>query len=90
MIATLGQIVFSDSCATCHGSNGQGGVGPALWGANAKLGTYAGTSLFAENAQAMLNFISANMPLNELDSLTSTQYLDVLCYIVLQDNQVSA
>ncbi len=88
-LAAAGQPVFASSCAICHGTNGQGGVGPALWGPNATLGKIAGTTLFPNNAQSMLNFISTNMPLSAPGSLTHQQYIDLLCYILVQDQQVS-
>ena len=88
-LAASGKTVYSNSCAVCHGSNGGGGAGPALWGSAATLGKFAGTTLFANNAQAMLNFISTRMPLSAPGSLTHDQYLDVLSYILVQDNQVS-
>jgi cytochrome c len=88
-LATLGKTVYSNSCAVCHGANGQGVVGPALWGSAATLGRYAGTTLFDNNAQAMLSFISKNMPLSAPGSLPHEQYVDVLCFILVQDNQIS-
>jgi mono/diheme cytochrome c family protein len=36
--AYRGQTVFSTTCAACHGSNAQGGVGPKLAGAPISLG----------------------------------------------------
>jgi mono/diheme cytochrome c family protein len=33
----LGQQVYSTSCASCHGANGEGGVGPALKDGDAKI-----------------------------------------------------
>ncbi len=35
--SSLGNEVFSDSCAVCHGSDGRGGVGAALGGVNQRL-----------------------------------------------------
>ncbi len=32
-----GQVVYSQSCAGCHGENGEGGVGPKLAGATITL-----------------------------------------------------
>jgi hypothetical protein len=37
----------------------------------------------------MLDFITAKMPFSAPGSLTSTQYLDVTCYILVQGNLVS-
>jgi len=88
-MSAAGQSVYSGKCAGCHGANGQGGSGPALWGSAATLGTYNGNTLFAKNAQDMLNFISTKMPLSAPGSLTHEQYLDVLSYILVQGNQVS-
>jgi mono/diheme cytochrome c family protein len=33
----LGKIVYSNNCSTCHGANGEGGVGPALHGGSSAL-----------------------------------------------------
>ena len=88
-LASHGGSVYSSTCSVCHGNNGQGGIGPALWGSNATLGTYKGTTLFNKNAQDMLNFISTKMPLTAPGSLSSEQYVNVLCYILIQNNLVS-
>lgn len=34
---TIGTQVYKSSCSTCHGSNGEGGVGPALHGGSAAI-----------------------------------------------------
>ena len=34
---TIGNQVYHSSCSTCHGSNGEGGVGPALHGGVAAI-----------------------------------------------------
>ena len=88
-LASQGGSVYSSTCSVCHGNNGQGGIGPALWGSNATLGTYKGTTLFNKNAQDMLNFISTKMPLTAPGSLSNEQYIDVLAYILIQNNLVS-
>jgi cytochrome c oxidase subunit 2 len=89
VLAIAGETVYSGNCAICHGTNGEGGVGPALWGPNATLGTYNGVTLFSNNAQDMLNFISSKMPLSAPGSLSHEQYIDALSYILVQDGQVS-
>jgi mono/diheme cytochrome c family protein len=88
-LSTSGQVVYSASCAGCHGNNGQGGAGPALWGSGSNLGTYKGNTIFNNNAQSMLTFVSTKMPLSAPGSLTHQQYIEVLSYILVQGNQVS-
>ena len=78
-----GKDVFANDCASCHGSNGQGGVGPALMGADQHLAKY-------NTARDLLKFISANMPFNRPGSLTHQQYLDVLAFLLVQNNAVTS
>jgi hypothetical protein len=67
----------------CHGNNGQGlGLAPALWGSGAQLAKY-------NNALGLLNYISANMPKNAPGGLSHQQYLSVLCFVLVQNNQVN-
>ena len=89
-LANQGQSVFSAKCATCHGTGGQGtSIGPAVWGSGFTVGVYNGTTLFAANGQAMLNFISSSMPLNAPGSLSHSDAINVLCYLLVQENQVT-
>ncbi|XUX00768.1 MAG: c-type cytochrome [Dehalogenimonas sp.] len=89
-LANQGQSVYANKCVSCHGANGQGtGVGPAVWGSNYQPGIYNGATLFAPNGQAMLNFISSSMPLNAPGSLSHSEAINVLCYLLIQDNQVT-
>ncbi|APV43761.1 thiosulfate dehydrogenase [Dehalogenimonas formicexedens] len=89
-LANQGKVVYSNKCVSCHAANGQGtGVGPAVWGANYQPGIYNGSTLFAPNGQAMLNFISSSMPLNSPGSLSHSDAVNVLCYLLVQDNQVT-
>jgi cytochrome c oxidase subunit 2 len=87
-LAATGQTVYASDCAVCHGANGEGGAGPALWGPGAVLGQYSGVTLF-NNARDMLNFISTRMPLSAPGSLTHQQYIEVLSYILIKGSQVS-
>ena len=90
VLAVTGATVFSTNCAVCHGATGQGITAPALWGTSATLGSYSGITLFANNAQAMLTWISANMPFSAPGNLSpASQYTAVLCYILTQGNKVS-
>ena len=89
-LANQGLSVFSGKCATCHGTGGQGtGQGPALWGSGFIVGKYSGATLFATNAQAMLSFISSTMPFNAPGTLSHTDAINVLCYLLGQENEVT-
>ena len=78
-MAQSGQAVFTSNCAKCHGANGQGITGPALIGADASLDKY-------NTAQGVLDFVSTAMPLNAPGSLSHQDYLDILCYLLVQNN----
>ena len=78
----LGQAVFSSSRARCHGANGQGVTGPAVIGPNANLVKYS-------TAKGLLDFISTAMPLNAPASLPHPDYLNLLCYLLVQNNYAS-
>jgi S-disulfanyl-L-cysteine oxidoreductase SoxD len=78
-MANLGQTVFSNRCAGCHGTNGQGGNAPAVIGSGSGLGVY-------RNAKALLDYISSAMPLNAPGSLSHQDYLNVLCFLLVQNN----
>jgi hypothetical protein len=60
-----------------------------MWGTGATIGSYNGVTLFT-NAQGMLNYMSASMPLTAPGSLNSQQYTELLAYILLQNNKVTA
>jgi mono/diheme cytochrome c family protein len=82
-LAGPGQSVYTSSCAKCHGATGQGGSAPALTGQGASLGKY-------NTAQALLNFMSAAMPLDAPGSLTRQQYIELLSFILVQDGYMQS
>lgn len=77
-LAQQGKTVLSVK-GGCHGDSGQGLRAPAIIGSNAQLAKY-------NNAKGLLNYITATMPANAPGSLTQQEYLQVLCYILLQNN----
>ena len=89
-LANDGQVVYSNTCAVCHGNNGQ----PAnkytvlLWSTGSTLGTYDGITLFTD-ARGMLDYMSRSMPLEAPGSLTNHQYIELLAYILIKANKVS-
>ena len=82
-LAQSGQTVYASRCAGCHGNNGQGSSARALWGANADLSRY-------NSAAGLLSFIGSYMPSNAPGSLVSHDYIDVMCYLLIQNYDVSA
>jgi cytochrome c oxidase subunit 2 len=82
-LAQLGTTVFGADCASCHGSAGQGGIGPRIIGAGNALSKYT-------TAQGLLGFISAAMPLNAPGSLSAQQYDELLSFILVQNNWMQA
>ncbi len=80
-LADAGQSVYVSTCAVCHGAQGEGKIGPALWGPNSNYGTFT-------SAQDLLTFIAYRMPLTHPGSLTPEQAMDVTAYLLVQDGLV--
>ncbi|HLV11477.1 MAG TPA: cytochrome c [Trueperaceae bacterium] len=72
--AERGAQVFARSCAGCHGSTLQGGMGPRLAPLNS---AWQGMSL-----GALYRFVSTNMPYSAPGSLEPQQYADVLAHVL--------
>ena len=79
--AGQGAIIFSQSCATCHGANLEGVAGPALKGPVFKQMAQAQ----GLTAQSLLAVISQSMPQDNPASLTPTQYAALAAYILQQN-----
>lgn len=77
-LAAAGQGVFSQKCASCHGDQGQGLIGPALIGSSAALTPYA-------TGRGLYDFISTNMPQNAPGSLSPDEYLQVVSLILVRN-----
>jgi cytochrome c len=72
-----------DICASCHGSTGEGGYGPAIIGSNANLNTFG-------TAQRLLNYIGAQMPQGAPGSLSDLDYLKILAFLLIENSIVQA
>ena len=72
--AQAGQEIFGSVCASCHGVNLQGGVGPGL--------VSPGFLATWRNAAALFGFISQNMPLNSPGSLRPEQYWSLTAFLL--------
>ncbi len=78
-----GNTVFAAKCSACHGANGQGVTAPAVIGSGAQLAKY-------QTAQGLLAFIDTNMPFNAPGTLSHADYLNVLAYLLVQNQDVTA
>jgi mono/diheme cytochrome c family protein len=76
-LAADGQTVFQTSCVSCHGTS------RALWGSAGQLSAY-------NTAQGLLSFIAATMPKNAPGSLSHQDYLNILSYLLIQNNTISS
>ena len=79
--AQAGAMVFAQSCATCHGSALEGGMGPALKGAA------FGERAIAQSltAQSLLDVAAYTMPQSNPGSLKPEDYNAVVAYILQQN-----
>jgi alcohol dehydrogenase (cytochrome c) len=80
--AVDGEFVYVQHCLLCHGAHLEGGAGPPLQGPIFGASLAEGKMM---SAAPLFAFISGAMPMNAPGSLTQTQYLDVLSFI-LQKN----
>ncbi|MFC2041941.1 c-type cytochrome [Chloroflexota bacterium] len=78
-VAGVGENVFASRCAGCHGTTGGGGRGPAVIGSKASLGKY-------NTAQGLFDFVSTNMPKSNPGSLSHQDYLNVVSFLLVQNN----
>ena len=76
--ASAGASAFAAKCALCHGAQLEGGAGPALSGPNFKT---LSTKVKA-NVSDIFTYMTTNMPLNAPASLSHTQYVDILAFIL--------
>jgi mono/diheme cytochrome c family protein len=79
-LADAGKTVYAESCAKCHGANGEGGGARAITGSKADLSKYS-------TAQALLDFVSKQMPPSKGGSLSKQAYLQVIAFLLVQ-NQI--
>jgi polar amino acid transport system substrate-binding protein len=76
--ATAGEKAYNAYCAACHGTQLEGGAGPALSGA-ALRSLSKNTHLLVGD---MFGWIARQMPLNEPASLTHDQYVKIMAYVL--------
>ncbi|MBI4295538.1 MAG: hypothetical protein HY667_00325 [Chloroflexi bacterium] len=82
-LAEGGRLIMANICSKCHGNRGQGGIGPAIIGANAALQKF-------ETARGLFDYIRIAMPLEAPGSLTPQEYLEVMSFLMLQNGFAGA
>lgn len=75
---SVGAAAFQTHCSACHGTNLEGGAGPALTGPNFKT---LSTKVKAKVSD-IFGYMTMNMPLNEPASLSHTEYVNILAFIL--------
>ena len=71
-----GQAVFTQNCASCHGDQLEGGVGPTLVGQDFSSATDNNT------VGSIFKFLSTQMPDGNGGSLSQTQYVAVMAFLL--------
>ncbi len=80
-LADQGKLVFARHCAKCHGDQGQGVTAPANIGPNAQLEKY-------KTAKGLYDYVSTLMPNDAPGSLSPQEYLQVVSYLLVENNFV--
>lgn len=79
--ASPGWETYNQHCASCHGPDGGGYIGPAIIGPETALASYV-------SAQGLLDYISATMPQSQPGSLSSETYRDLLTLLLIENSFV--
>lgn len=79
--AAEGAQVYAIQCASCHGTGGEGFIGPPVIGPDAALGSYV-------NGRRLLEYMSATMPQSNPGGLSDAQYQQVLAYLLVRNGFV--
>ena len=79
----IGWAVYGRSCAGCHGTRGSGVPAPALVGSKADLARFG-------SAEALLDFVQQEMPVNRPGELTAEEYQQLLVLLLLENGIVES
>jgi cytochrome c len=88
-----GRVVFSEQCATCHGVDGQGGVGDRLVGGQGTLASakpVRTVGSYWPYAPTLFDYIRRAMPQNAPQSLSDQDVYAVSAYILNLNGLVPA
>lgn len=83
--AQKGKEVYETQCASCHGTNGEGGIGDKLVGGQGTLASgkpVKTVGSFWPYATTLFDYVRRAMPLNAPQSLTNEEVYAVSAYIL--------
>jgi cytochrome c len=97
--AKVGEAVYSEKCASCHGMNGEGGPADRLVGRDPRSGFLFGQSLsFLEKksignywpyATTLFDYTNRAMPQNAPRSLTGDEVYSLVAYLLYKNEIVA-
>ena len=73
-----GSATFQAHCSACHGTQLEGGAGPALSGANFKTLSSKVHAVVSD----IFGYMTTNMPMDAPASLSHTEYVNVMAFIL--------
>lgn len=88
-----GREVFAQQCASCHGENGEGGIGDRLVGGQGTIGTarpIRTVGSFWPYAPTLFDYIRRAMPQNAPQSLSDEDVYAVSAYVLNLNGLVGA
>jgi mono/diheme cytochrome c family protein len=88
-----GRVVYTEQCATCHGADGQGGIGDRLFGGQGTLATakpVRTVGSYWPYAPTLFDYIRRAMPQNAPQSLSDDDVYAVSAYILNLNGLVPA
>ena len=74
-----GRRIFGAHCASCHGAELEGAIGPALAGSTFRTKWNGGAG---RSTAELFHLLSTTMPKPAMGSLAPAAYLDVLAYLL--------
>lgn len=77
---TRGRPLYVTYCSECHGSQGEGGIGPALIGSDRVYRIFG-------DAQRLYDFIFYSMPVNEPQRVKPEDKWDILAFILYSNDE---
>jgi mono/diheme cytochrome c family protein len=79
--ASAGAKTYAAQCSRCHGAKLEGVSAPALTG--------SGSGLNGDSVSEAYKFISTQMPAGNPGSLSSTEYLNIVAYILSRNGHAA-